>query len=497
MNEAWLSLKSGTDIRGDAIAREGHPAVLTSDVAQAIGVAFVLFLREQGVSTPRPVIAVGRDSRLSGPELSAALMEGLTASGCRVLDCGLCTTPAMFMTTVTPGFECDGAIMTTASHHPYYRNGFKFFTKNGGLVGSDISWMLEHAQMPQGEVEPAEKTDFLSVYASQLAKMVKDGLNTQSDKPLSGLHVVVDAGNGAGGFYADLLKSLGADTRGSQFLEPDGRFPNHIPNPEDKDAMAAICSAVRASGADLGVIFDTDCDRAALVDGDGNEINRDRLIALISAILLSETPGITVVTDSVTSTGLRAFIEAKGGTHHRYKRGYRNVIDEAIRLNAQGINCPLAIETSGHAALKENYFLDDGMYLVTRILITAMQMKAEGKQLGELLDGLVESVEQSEIRLSITAPDFRAAGEAVIAAFEKAVSGNERLSVADDNREGMRIVFKDMGWVLARLSVHDPVIPINAQADVTGGVRQMLAVFYDAVKDCEGIDFAPLLRAME
>ena len=150
--------------------------------------------------------------------------------------------------------------------------------------------------------------------------------------------------NGAGGFFAEkVLAPLGADVSSSQFLEPDGHFPNHIPNPENKDAMAAVSAAVKRVDADLGVIFDADCDRAAIVDHTGKEINRNRLIAMISAILLDEAPGATIVTDSVTSSGLSDFIREWGGEHYRYKRGYRNVIDEAVRLNQAGIACPLAI----------------------------------------------------------------------------------------------------------------------------------------------------------
>ena len=114
------------------------------------------------------------------------------------------------------------------------------------------------------------------------------GLDTDVACPLLGLHVVVDAGNGAGGFYEAMLRELGAWTEGSQYLDPDGRFPNHIPNPENPDAMASLSAAVKKAGADIGVIFDADCDRAAIVDQNGREINRNRLIALISAILLDK-----------------------------------------------------------------------------------------------------------------------------------------------------------------------------------------------------------------
>ena len=309
--------------------------------------------------------------------------------------------------------------------------------------------------------------------------------------------MVVDAGNGAGGFYADLLESLGADVSGSQFLNPDGYFPNHIPNPENRDAINALQSAVLKAGSDLGVIFDTDCDRAAVADADGKEINRNRLIALISAILLEDHPGQVIVTDSVTSAGLRTFIEARGGEHYRFKRGYRNVIDEAIRLNAEGKECPLAIETSGHAALKENHFLDDGMYLVTVLIVKAMQLKREGRTLGSLIADLKDPVESTEIRLNILDADFRARGqEAIETVLEKARQDPE-WHLAPDNREGVRISFdmdgeKDAGWFLLRLSVHDPVLPLNAESDVRGGVVQMLKKLWDVISGIQGIDLSNL-----
>ena len=265
--------------------------------------------------------------------------------------------------------------------------------------------------------------------------------------------------------------------------------------------MASISAAVKRVEADLGVIFDADCDRAAIVDHTGKEINRNRLIALISAILLDETPGATIVTDSVTSSGLSDFIREWGGEHYRYKRGYRNVIDEAVRLNKAGIDCPLAIETSGHAALRDNHFLDDGMYLVTVLLIKAIQMKQQGKSLSSLLDGLREPVESTEIRLPVTCEDFAAAARQIIEYVLDYASSHEGWHVAPDNREGVRISFDIDGelnsaWFLLRLSVHDPVMPLNAESDVPGGVRAVLGKLYEALKDQQGVDLAPLKAAL-
>lgn len=501
-----MHLKSGSDIRGVAVASPGLSATLTEDVARRVGYAFVEWLAQKLCMPMRGLtIAVGRDSRISGPGLLRAVAQGMAAGGARVQDCGLCTTPAMFMTIVSPGTACQGSVMITASHHPSNRNGFKFFTAQGGLGGADIRWLLARAAdctVPDHPGDPVEAVPFLQRYVDFLKRLVREGLRTQAERPLEGLHVVVDAGNGAGGFYADMLEELGANVSGSQYLEPDGRFPHHIPNPEDDAAMESVCAAVRAHGADLGIIFDADCDRAAVVDGGGRAIHRNRLIALTAAMLLPEHPGATIVTDSVTSTGLARFIAAQGGVHLRYKRGYRNVIDEAIRLNKAGQDCPLAMETSGHAALRENHFLDDGMYLVTRLLVSAMQCRVRGESLTALIAELEEAAEGAELRLAIRAEDFAAAGQCALEALRKATEGWADAHIAPDNHEGLRVYFDLCGgaqnaWLMMRLSVHDPVLPVNVESDVPGGVRALLERLREALEGCAGLDLAPLDAALQ
>ena len=490
-------LKSGTDVRGTAM---GEGCNLTNEVARALGAGFAAFMKNRG--TPLKTVAMGRDSRLSGEALLSACADGLRAMGVDVTDFGLCTTPAMFMSLLTDGFRTDASIMVTASHHPSDKNGFKFILPKGGLEGAELDRVLENAEtveIPAVTTGAYVKRDYLPAYMGILKKRVMDGLDMDVAKPLLGLHVLVDAGNGAGGFYAGMLEELGAWVEGSQFLDPDGRFPNHIPNPENEEAMASLSAAVTKYGADLGVIFDADCDRAAVVDHTGREINRNRLIALISAILLNDEPGATIVTDSVTSSGLAQFITEWGGVHYRFKRGYRNVIDEAIRLNAAGIDCPLAIETSGHAALRENHFLDDGMYLATVLIIEAMRLKQEGKELGALLDGLREPLESVELRLPIKTQDFKASGRRAIEKVVDYAAFAKGWHIAPDNREGIRINFDldgglENGWFLLRLSVHDPVLPLNIESDVKGGLYQMAKGLYQVLKDEEDVDLTSLVQ---
>ena len=266
-----------------------------------------------------------------------------------------------------------------------------------------------------------------------------------------------------------MLKPLGADTSGSQFLQPDGYFPNHIPNPEDANAIECLIKTTVECGADLGIIFDTDVDRAGAVDSSGKEINRNRLIALLSKMLLNEKKGV-IVTDSVTSEGLTSFIENLGGKHLRYMRGYKNVINKCRELNESGIYSPLAIETSGHAAFEANYFLDDGAYVVVKLLILLSTLKA-GETLADLIKDLPEPKESDEVRISFSDPSsFREKGAQVLKQIEKQVLSDNSLSLAPDNYEGVRVHFKD-GWFLIRMSLHDPVMPINFESNTVGGNR--------------------------
>lgn len=489
----YSKLQNGSDIRGVAL---GDGANLTEQAAHDLAQAFAAWLYARGAQKLK--IAIGMDSRVTGPALKQACINGFTAMGADVVDCGMASTPAMFMTTVTDGFNCDGAVMVTASHLPMNRNGLKFFTAQGGLEKADIAELIRiAAEGTHSDVKAAgsvSQADFMSVYAGILADKIRKA--TGEEKPFDGFKIIVDAGNGAGGFYVDkVLKPLGADTEGSQFLDPDGTFPNHIPNPEDKDAMKSIVDAVVKTNADFGLIFDTDVDRAGAVDKGGSVLNKNRLIAAISAILLKEFPGTTIVTDSITSSGLAEFIAAHGGVHHRFKRGYKNVINESIRLNESGTDSQLAIETSGHAALKENYFLDDGAYLVTRLLIEMAKLKKQGHSISDLIADLKEPLESEEFRLNISADDFKSYGSDMIAALEAYAKTQAGFHIAPDNHEGIRVSFGDgdgNGWFLVRLSLHDPLIPVNVESDVKGGARVITEKLYAFLKDYDKLDLSPI-----
>lgn len=505
LTDEWKQLKSGTDIRGVASEGVAGEAVnLTDGTVAKLAGGFALWLSARG---GKPVgalsVAVGYDSRVSAERIRDAVVGALVSAGVRVLDCGLASTPSMFR--AVHGLSCDGSVQITASHHPWNRNGLKFFTPDGGLDGADIDAILIHAQngdSPAPGKGSVTITDYMGRYCADLRDMIRRGVNAPNyEKPLEGFHIVVDAGNGAGGFYAkDVLAPLGADVSGSQFLEPDGMFPNHVPNPENEAAMRSVCDAVRKAEADLGVIFDTDVDRGGAVDAAGEEINRNRLVALASFLALENCPGGTVVTDSVTSSGLTEYIEKTlGGKHRRYKRGYRNVINEAVRLNREGVDCPLAIETSGHAAMRENQFLDDGAYLVTKIIMLAARLRREGRTIADLLAPLREPAEALELRFPILEADFRSCGERILAGLADFVRSQPGWAVAPENFEGVRVEADKghgNGWFLLRLSVHDPILPLNVESDDEGGVGRILGRLGTYLYSCTGIDPSPLQKAL-
>jgi len=529
VRQAFLRVQNGSDVRGVAAdLNPEEPVTFTPEMAFEIAAGFTRWIAEQTEKEPgRMKISVGRDSRITGPILLRAAALGIQSTGATAVDCGLASTPAMFMSTISEGYNYDGSIIITASHLPPNRNGMKFFTKAGGTAKTDVKQILMSAAESVQKEGPRLKTyssprepetvDFMQEYARQLRDKIKTGCNHPDtyDTPLKGFHVLVDAGNGAGGFFAtNVLVPLGADVSGSQFLEPDGMFPNHVPNPEDKKAMAMTIEAVKTQASvDLGVIFDTDVDRSAVVDASGRGINRNLLIALMSSIVLREHPGTTILTDSVTSNGLTDFINQLGGKHFRYRRGYKNVIDKGVALNIEGEPCWLAIETSGHGAMRENFMLDDGAYLVVKILIEMVRLRLAGEDRGiaALLERLKEPQDEGEFRLKADTTtkddhaqgdDFAQKADQVLEDFKSFVDSEQvpGWSLEPVSHEGYRVTVDEgdgrRGWVLLRKSLHDPVLPLNVESELPGGVRIIVQTLVDQFfkNETETLDISALTK---
>ncbi|XP_010274724.1 PREDICTED: uncharacterized protein LOC104609970 [Nelumbo nucifera] len=536
-------LQNGSDVRGVAMEGEkGRRVDLTPPAVEAISESFgewvIDGLSKEGAGRGRVAeeedvrVSLGRDPRISGAPLSVAVFSGLSRAGCLAFDMGLATTPACFMSTLLPPFTYHASIMMTASHLPYTRNGLKFFTRKGGLKSTEVEKICDRAAFKYANrlakvsttlnaLAPA-RVNFMSTYAEYLREIIRKEVNhpLHYETPLQGFQIIVNAGNGSGGFFTwDVLDKLGADTFGSINLKPDGMFPSHIPNPEDKTAMALTRAAVLENSADLGIVFDTDVDRSGVVDSAGRAINRDRLIALMAAIVLREHPGTAIVTDARTSMALTRFITGRGGKHCMYRTGYRNVIDKGIQLNRDGVDTHLMIETSGHGAFKENHFLDDGAYMVLKIIIEMVRMKLSGS--GESIDHLIKELEDPaetiELRMNILSEPRFAKDKAAeaIETFRKyieegRINGWELDScgdcwvsegcLVDSNDEPTsvdahmyRVKVSDQehglhGWVQLRQSIHNPNIAVTMQSIVPGGCLSITRALHDQFLLVSGMD---------
>ncbi len=279
-------LQYGRDIYGiasDSVLGEGVN-LLPRD-AGSIAMGFMVWLAQE---LDKPIftlkICVGRDSRTSSKDLAEGIMKGVQMTGSRNWDAGLATAPAMQMATVSDFYEFDGAVMVTGGSHPYNINGFKFYTAKGSLGEDDIARILKMASKSAfiGEWYECEPVNLMDMYATRLRAMISNGLTAAgvtangSAGKLEGTHIVVDAGNGSGGFFVEkVLEKMGADCTGSINLEPDGSFPAHLPDPNNADAIASITRAVMDNHADLGILFDAAVETATVVNAGGEVLARD------------------------------------------------------------------------------------------------------------------------------------------------------------------------------------------------------------------------------
>ncbi len=498
LDDFWKQIKSGSDVRGVATdSVEGEKINLTNETVEKICLAFAKWIREKmNLDYTSITIALGHDSRVSAPRIKNVAVNALRSVGVNVYDCSLSSTPAMFMATTV--LDCTASIEITASHHPSNRNGFKFFTAEGGLSEKNVEEILQLAQdgdLPSiSERGNVRAVNLMSYYCENLRRLIKEGINSKEnyDEPLKNFRIVVDAGNGAGGFFVnDVLNPLGARTQGSMFLNPDGNFPNHIPNPENSDAIKYISNATMEAEADLGIIFDTDVDRVAVVGNDGKAIEKNKLIALSSIIALKSSPNGVIVTDSVTSDYLKAFIEKLGGTQFRYKRGYHNVISMAKKINENGADCPLAIESSGHAAFKENKFIDDGAYLAAKIIIEMANLRQKNKTLNDSIKDLVDAKEQIGIRIPMAGDDLATLTGKILSELKNYAMSNKAFDLDKDNIEGVRVNFKakhQNGWILLRKSIHDPMMVLYAESYMRGGIKSILSLLKPFLKKYPALD---------
>jgi len=435
------------DIRG--IAEKD----LTDDVVEAIGRGFAAYLAARG----RKRIAVGRDVRLSSLRIQEALVRGLRDGGIHVVVVGVVPTPALYF--AIHHRSLDGGAMVTGSHNPIEYNGLKLSEGTSSLHGPELQEIRRLAENPppasgQGGREEAP---ILAEYGDALAERLR---------PARPLRVVVDAGNGTGGLAAPALYRRLGHTVEELYCEPDGRFPNHMPDPTIAESLASLRDRVLTSGADFGIAFDGDADRVGAVDDRGRILYGDQLLALYARDLLTRHPGATVLTEVKSSRALVEDIEAHGGKPIMWKTGH-----SLIKKKMRETGALLAGEMSGHIFFGEGYYgYDDALFAGGRLL---QVVAAQREPLSALVDSLPRYISTPEMR--VDCPDDRKF--AIVEELKRAFQGTGRIIDVD----GVRVDFGD-GWGLVRASNTQPVLVLRFEARTADRLEEIKKLFVERLR---------------
>jgi phosphomannomutase len=333
------------DIRGVV------PTTLSPEFARGLGRAFGTVAMARG---ERPV-AVGRDGRLSGPALAAALMEGLQEAGVAVIDVGMVTTPMLYFAAHT---LCNSGVQVTGSHNPRDDNGFKMVLAGEAIYGEAIQALRVLMEQERWVLQPGGSCRSVDLLADYTARIAND---VRLARPVK---VVVDSGNGVAGASAPgVLRALGCEVQ-ELFSTVDGNFPNHHPDPSQPENLRDLMAALQAGDAELGLAFDGDGDRLGVVTRAGETIYPDRQLMLLVRDVLQRVPGGTVVFDVKCSQQLAPAIEAAGGTPLMWKTGH-----SLMKAKMREVGAPLGGEMSGHLFIAERWYgFDDGTYAAARLL---------------------------------------------------------------------------------------------------------------------------------
>lgn len=418
--------------------------------AETLGRAYVVYMKEKAGKT-NPTIALGNDARLSSPNIVKALTKGITESGGNVVLLGLVTSPVCYFATFTQ--PVDGAIQVTGSHNPPEYNGFKVSVGKGTIFGDDIQELrriMEKGQYLKGQGSVSK----VDIFPSYFEKYKKEFGN------LSNVKVVVDCGNGAGGVVArGLFNAVGLNPT-ILFEEPDGRFPNHHPDPTVEKNLKDLQAQVKKEGAVCGIGFDGDADRIGVVDHTGRMIYGDELMVIISRAILAKDKGAKIVGDVKCSDRLYHDIEKHGGIPIMWKTGH-SLIKEKIKVE----KAPFGGEMSGHVFFADrNYGYDDAPYAALRLVEI---LSKTGKTIPQLLEGLPPAFNTPEIRIDTTEEKKVLIVEKMKEAFGK---GGPDFTV--NMIDGIRLSFAD-GWALCRSSNTQPVLVVRYEATTQAGLDRI------------------------
>lgn len=436
------SIFKAYDIRGIV------PATINEAMAEALGKAFGTVALKEGERT----VAVGRDGRLSGPSLSAALMRGLASAGVDVLDVGMVTTPMLYFAANT---QATSGIQVTGSHNPKDYNGFKMVLAGRAIYGDDIQGLRQimEAESWASAAVPGKisQVDVEAAYRERIVSGIKLA------RPMK---IVIDSGNGIAGASApDIFRALGCEVT-ELFSEVDGNFPNHHPDPSKPENLRDLIHALKNSDAELGLAFDGDGDRLGIVTKDGQNIYPDRQMMLFARDVLSRVPGGTILFDVKCSQRLAPEIEAAGGVAMMYKTGH-----SLIKAKMKEINSPLGGEMSGHIFFKERWYgFDDGTYAGARLL----EIVSRVPDAGVLLNSLPTSFSTPELNVAC------AEGEphSVVAALIQAVHFAAPAVVS--TIDGVRVDWPD-GFGLIRASNTTPVLVLRFEGHTQQALERIEA----------------------
>ena len=436
------SIFKAYDIRGLT------PTTINEEVAFALGRAF----GAAALAAKEKTVAVGRDGRLSGPALAAALMRGLAASGVDVIDVGMVTTPMLYFAAST---LCTSGIQVTGSHNPKDYNGFKMVLAGRAIYGDEIQDLKRAMQSESAATatSPGNVTqaDVSTAYQDRIAGDVKLA------RPMK---IVIDSGNGIAGASAPaIFRALGCEVI-ELFSEVDGNFPNHHPDPSKPENLRDLINALKTTGAELGLAFDGDGDRLGIVTQDGQNIYPDRQMMLFARDVLSRVPGGTIVFDVKCSQRLTPEITAAGGVPLMYKTGH-----SLIKAKMKEVNSPLGGEMSGHIFFKERWYgFDDGTYAGARLL----EIVSRSADASAVLNALPTSFSTPELNV----PCKEGEPHAVVDALIKTVKFSAPAVVS--NIDGVRVDWPD-GFGLIRASNTTPVLVLRFEGHTETALHRIEA----------------------
>ena len=422
---------------------------LTPSNVRAIGQGIGTLAQEAGGRA----VAVGRDGRLSGPELAAALGEGIRAAGVDVLELGMVATPMTYFAAKHLG--CDSAVSVTGSHNPPNYNGLKMVIAGTTLSGAAIQAL--RLRIERGEVaHGAGNATPAPINSAYLERIVGD---VKLARPM---RIAIDCGNGvAGAFAGELYRRLGCEVE-ELFCDVDGNFPNHHPDPSQPENLADLIAAVRAGRAEIGLAFDGDGDRLGVVTKSGAIIYPDRQLMLFAKDVLGRNPGAQIIFDVKCTRNLAPWIERAGGRPLMWRTGH-----SLIKAKMKETGAPLAGEMSGHMFFGERWYgFDDGLYAGARLL----EILARTSDPSAVLEGLPDSISTPELNVALAEGEPHRLVEQMQA--QATFPGAEQVITID----GLRVEYAD-GFGLARASNTTPVIVLRFEGDSVVAIERIKAAF--------------------